>query len=164
LFVLAGIVLWFFPNLTAAAGLPVFYLLFSYFLFFWIAQASAWNMFTGYSGYFSFGQGAFFGAGVYATATLVAKQQWPLLGAIPIGGVVAAALGLGVGVVVFRLRKLRGEIFALITLAVAFVVAAFARVVPSIDGGNGVPLNNIQLPEFLGDFASMIYRLGLVVA
>lgn len=159
-----GAALWFFPNIAAAADLPIFYLLFAYFVFFWVAQASAWNMFTGYSGYFSFGQGAFYGAGVYTTATLAAKQGWPLFAAIPVGGVTAALLGLAVGFVVFRLRSLRGEIFALLTLAVAFVVAAFARVVPSVDGGNGVPLNNVELPEALGEFPSMIYRLGLIVA
>jgi branched-chain amino acid transport system permease protein len=163
-FLLAGVLLWFFPNLADAADFPLFYLLFAYSIFFWVAQASAWNMFTGYSGYFSFGQGAFFGMGVYATATLAAKQGWPLLVAIPIGGVVAAALGLAVGFVVFRLRKLRGEIFALLTLAVAFVVAALFRVVPSIDGGNGIPLNQVELPTFLGDYQSMIFRLGLIVA
>lgn len=163
-FLAVGAVLWFFPNLAVAADLPIFYLLFSYFLFFWIAQASAWNMFTGYSGYFSFGQGAFYGAGVYTTATLAAKQGWPLLAAIPVGGLVAALVGVFVGFVVFRLRSLRGEIFALLTLAVAFVVAAFARVVPSIDGGNGVPLNTVELPTVFGDFPAMIYRLGLIVA
>jgi branched-chain amino acid transport system permease protein len=163
-FVAVAAALWFFPAAVDAFDLPIFYLLFSYFLFFWIAQASSWNMFTGYSGYFSFGQGAFFGAGVYATATLAAKQGWPLFAAIPVGGLAAAVLGLGVGFVVFRLRKLRGEIFALLTLAVAFVVAAVARVVPSIDGGNGIPLNNVELPQVLGPFPSMIFRLGLIVA
>lgn len=163
-FVVAGAVLWFFPNLAEAADLPIFYLLFAYFVFFWTAQASSWNMFTGYSGYFSFGQGAFYGAGVYTAATLTAKQGWPLLAAVPVGGLMAAALGVSVGFVVFRLRQLRGEIFALLTLAVAFVVAAFARVVPSIDGGNGIPMNDVAVPESLGSFPEMMYRMGLIVA
>ncbi len=164
IFLLVGAALWFFPNVAEGADLPIFYLLFAYFVFFWVAQASSWNMFTGYSGYFSFGQGAFYGMGVYTTATLAAKQDWPLLAAIPVGGVMATLLGLAVGFVVFRLRQLRGEIFALLTLAVAFVVAAVARVVPSIDGGNGVPLNQVELPTVLGDFPAMMYRMGLVVA
>lgn len=163
-FLAVAAALWFFPAVVEAFDLPIFYLLFAYFTFFWIAQASSWNMFTGFSGYFSFGQGAFFGAGVYATATLAAKQGWPLLVAIPVGGLVSAALGIGVGFVVFRLRRLRGEIFALLTLAVAFVLAALARVVPSIDGGNGVPLNRVELPTALGAFPAMIFRLGLIVA
>lgn len=163
-FLAVGAALWFFPSVVDAFGLPIFYLLFSYFIFFWIAQASSWNMFTGYSGYFSFGQGAFYGAGVYTTAILAGKHGWSILAAVPVGGVVATVLGVAVGFVVFRLRRLRGEIFALLTLAVAFVLAAFARVVPSIDGGNGIPLNSVELPTVFGPFPSMIFRLGLIVA
>ena len=161
---MVAVALWFAPDLQAAMDLPVFYLLFAYTLFFWIAQASSWNLFTGFTGYFSFGQGAFFGVGVYAVATLAAKHGWPLFPTFVVGGVLAAALGTLIGFVVFRLRKLRGEIFALMTLAVAFVMAALARVSPAIDGGQGVPVNQVDPPQFLGDFPTMIFRLGLVVA
>lgn len=159
-----AVALWFFPQVQSALDLPVFYLLFAYSLFFWIAQSSSWNLFTGFSGYFSFGQGAFFGVGVYAVATLAAKRGWPLLPSFVVGGLLAAVLGMIIGLVVFRLRKLRGEIFALMTLAVAFVMAALARVSPTIDGGQGVPVNQVEPPEFLGDFPTMIFRLGLIVA
>jgi branched-chain amino acid transport system permease protein len=152
------------PTMRETLGFPVFFLLFGYSLFFWIAQASSWNTFTGYSGYFSFGQGAFFGVGVYSVAVLAVKHDWPLLLTFVVGGLLAAVVGLIIGVVVFRLRELRGEIFALMTLAVAFVMASIARVSPAIDGGQGVPVNNVQLPEFLGDFPTMIFRLGLIVA
>lgn len=163
-FLAVTVALWFFPNLADVADLPIFYLLFGYFVFFWVAQSSSWNMFTGYSGYFSFGQGAFYGVGVYTAGTLAAKQGWSLFAAIPVGGVMASVLGVAVGFVVFRLRRLRGEIFALLTLAVAFVVSAFVRVVPSIDGGNGIPMNDVELPTMLGGYSAMIYRMGLVVA
>lgn len=156
--------LWFFPLLQAALDLPVFYLLFAYSLFFWISQASSWNLFTGFSGYFSFGQGAFFGVGVYSVATLAAKRGWPLFPSFVMGAILASLLGLLIGLVVFRLRKLRGEIFALMTLAVAFVLGAVARVTPAIDGGQGVPVNQVEVPSFLGDFPTMIFRLGLIVA
>jgi branched-chain amino acid transport system permease protein len=48
--------------------LPAFYESFLYLVFHWIVLATSWNLLSGYSGYFSFGHGAFFGAGVYATA------------------------------------------------------------------------------------------------
>ncbi len=164
IFAAVALVLWFFPSFQEALGLPIFYLLFGYTLLFWIAQASSWNLFTGYTGYFSFGQGAFFGVGVYTTATLAAKRGWPLLTAIPVAGALAAVLGLALGLVVFRLRRLQGEIFALVTLAVAFVMAAVARVSSAIDGGTGVALNDVALPEVLGDFPEMMFRLGLIIA
>ncbi len=163
-FAAVAVALWFLPTLQGPIGFPIFYLLFGYTLLFWFAQASSWNMFTGYSGYFSFGQGAFFGVGVYTTGVLAAKRGWPLIAAIPVAGILAAALGLSLGFVVFRLRRLQGEIFALVTLAVAFVVAAIARVSSKIDGGSGIALNDVQLPDFLGTFPSMMFRLGLVIA
>lgn len=159
-----AVLLWFVPEVQEALGLPIFYLLFLYSVLFWIAQASSWNLFTGNSGYFSFGQGAFYGVGVYAVGVLVAKRSWPLLPSFVVGGLLAALLGLIIGVVVFRLRKLRGEIFALMTLAVAFVMGAVARVSSTIDGGQGIPLARVPLPEALGDFPAMIFRLGLIIA
>ena len=41
-------------------------------ILFWIAQATSWNILSGYSGYFSFGQAAFVGVGAYTTAVLTA--------------------------------------------------------------------------------------------
>lgn len=163
-FAAVGILLALLPTLQGVLGFPVFYLVFLHSLFFWISQATSWNMLTGYSGYFSFGQGGFFGIGVYTTAVLTAKLEWPFLATLPVAGVLSALAGLAIGLVVFRLRKLRGEIFALVTLAVAFVLAAVVRVTPFLGGGAGIPLHNIALPTFLGDFTTMIYRLGLAIA
>jgi len=163
-FLAAGLLLGLVPQLREQLDFPVFYLVFLYFVFFWAAQASSWNMLTGYSGYFSFGQGAFYGVGVYTTATLVDKFDFSFLASLPLAGINAAILGLGVGFVVFRLRQLRGELFALLTLAVALVTAALVRNVDVIDGGYGVPLGSVPYPEFLGDFSTMMYRLGLIIA
>jgi len=45
-------------------GPPAFYESFLYLVFHWIVLAVSWNILSGYSGYFSFGHGAFFGAGM----------------------------------------------------------------------------------------------------
>lgn len=163
-FLAFGFLLGMIPWLRERLDFPIFYLIFLYFVFFWIAQASSWNMLTGYSGYFSFGQGAFYGVGVYTTATLVDKFDINFLLSLPLAGINAALLGLGVGFAVFRLRKLRGELFALLTLAVALVIAAVVRNVDILDGGYGVPLGRVPYPEFLGDYSTMLYHLGLVFA
>ena len=55
-----------------------------------IVLATSWNLLSGYSGYFSFGHGAFFGVGVYTTATLAAQLDWPFLWTLPAAGAVAA--------------------------------------------------------------------------
>jgi ABC-type branched-subunit amino acid transport system permease subunit len=64
-------------------GLPVHLQSLLYVIFFWITLATSWNMLSGYSGYFSFGHGAFFGVGMYGMATLATKaalvESWPAL-------------------------------------------------------------------------------------
>lgn len=163
-FLAAGILLALVPWLKPILGFPTFYLIFLYTMFFWIAQASSWNMLSGYSGYFSFGQGAFFGVGVYTIATLLDKFDVNFLVALPLGGLLSAALGVGIGFVVFRLRLLKGELFALLTLAIDFVLAAAVRNSDFIDGGFGVRLGTVTGPGFLSDFPTMIYILGLIIA
>ncbi|HEX9921698.1 MAG TPA: branched-chain amino acid ABC transporter permease [Anaerolineae bacterium] len=163
-FLVVGSLLGLVPWLRTVLGFPTFYLIFLYFIFFWVAQATSWNILTGYSGYFSFGTGAFFGVGVYTMATLIDKYDFNFLSALPIGGLLAMLLGLGIGFVVFRLRQLKGELFALLTLAVDFVLAAVVRNTDSIDGGFGVRLGSVQPPAFLGSFSTMMYILSLVIA
>jgi branched-chain amino acid transport system permease protein len=163
-FIAVGVALMALPALKDILDFPRFLLTFLYFVFFWISLATSWNILTGYSGYFSFGHGAFYGIGVYTTANIVTKTEFPFLLSLPLAGVLAALVGLLVGLVVFRLRQLRGELFALLTLAVGFVVASLARNVDFIDGGLGLSLGRVDYPEFLGEFPDMMYRLGLVIA
>lgn len=163
-FAIAAVVLGLVPNVVDVLNAPGFYLTFMFTMFFWISQASSWNILTGYSGYFSFGQGAWFGIGVYTTGILAAKNGWPFLVALPVAGLVGGAAGLLLGLVVFRLRRLSGEIFALTTLAVSFVLASVARLTSLIDGGRGIFMTGTPLPEFLGDFRTSMYRMTLVIA
>jgi branched-chain amino acid transport system permease protein len=151
------------PHLADRLDLPGFYLTFLFTLFFWITQASSWNIQTGYSGYFSFGQGAWFGVGVYTTGVLAGKQGWSFIVALPLAGILALGVGLLLGLVVFRLRSLGGEIFALTTLALAFVLASLARLSATIDGGRGAFMTGVATPELLGDFRPAMYRMTLVI-
>ena len=141
---------------------PAFYESFLYLVFHWIALATSWTILSGFSGYFSFGHGAFFGAGIYAAAVLLTAGL-PFFPALPLAGLVAALLGVGMGAVVFRVRRLRGELFALLTLAVTFVLATIVLNTP-IDGGPGVYLNAVPLPRVGGSPTTTLYLLGLAVA
>ena len=134
---------------------------FLYLLFFWIALATSWTILSGFTGYVSFGHGAFYGAGVYATANL--GPHAPLWVCLLAGGLVAAVLGGAVGFVVFRVRRLRGELFALLTLALAIVLATIILNTP-IDGGPGVSLMGVRLPRLYANPSSTIYLLGALVA
>ena len=163
-FAVAAILLGFFPALRETLDLPQFYVIFLFTIFFWVAQASSWNILTGFSGYFSFGQGAWYGIGVYTVAVLAGKQGWSFMAALPLAGLVSLVGALLLGLVVFRVRRLTGEIFALTTLAIAFVLASVARITPAIDGGTGTFMTGTPIPEFLGDYNTAMYRLTLGVA
>jgi len=143
--------------------LPAFYESFLYLALFWIVLATSWNILSGYAGYFSFGHGAFFGAGVYTTATLAGKFHWPFLATLPAAALVAALIGVGVGAVVFRVKGIRGEVFALLSLAVTFVVATIIGNTP-IDGGQGVYLNAVPVPRIGPTPTSSFYLLMLAAA
>lgn len=159
------------PALAAVLGLvalpylgaPDFYLSYLYIIFFWVALATSWGILSGYAGYWSFGHAAFFGAGVYTTATLAAKAGLPFLLTIPLAAAVSALLALAIGFVVFRIHSLRAEFFALLTLSVTYVIAAIISNT-SIDGGAGVYLSNVPLPRFGTSVPGAIYLLGLVLA
>ncbi|MBI2158175.1 MAG: branched-chain amino acid ABC transporter permease, partial [Candidatus Rokubacteria bacterium] len=142
---------------------PAFVESFLYLVFHWIALATSWTILSGFSGYFSFGHGAFFGAGMYTAATLAVAFGVPFVWTLPAAGVVAALLGVGIGAVVFRVRRLRGELFALLTLAVTFVLATIV-LNTRIDGGPGVFLAAVAVPKIFASAASTIYVLGLVAA
>jgi branched-chain amino acid transport system permease protein len=144
-------------------GFPSFFESFLYLVFFWIALATSWTILSGFSGYFSFGHGAFFGAGMYTTATLASKLDMPFLWTLPAAGLVAMALGVGIGAVVFRVKRLRGELFALLTLAVTFILATIV-LNTAIDGGPGVFLSGVKPPRIYASPASTIYLFGLLIA
>jgi branched-chain amino acid transport system permease protein len=147
----------------AAAGLPAFYESFLYIIFSWIALATSWALLSGYAGYFSFGHGAFFGSGMYTTATLAAGLGWPFLATLPVAGALAALLAAGIGAVVFRVKRLRGELFGLLTLAITFVLATIV-LNTRIDGGPGVFLSAVPVPRLVASPTGSLYLLGLALA
>ena len=139
-------------------GLPAFYETFLYLLLHAIVLATSWNVLSGYSGYFSFGHGAFFGVGVYTTAALAGKLGWNFLWTLPLAALAAAALGVGLGAVVFRVRALRGELFALLTLAITFVLSTIA--LNTVDGGPGIQVM-VDMPRLTPTPSGFLYLLML---
>ncbi|MEV5413771.1 ATP-binding cassette domain-containing protein [Thermopolyspora sp. NPDC052614] len=163
--VLVWIVLALVGNFNEAIGLPRYFLVLSASVLFWVTQATSWNILSGYAGYFSFGQGAYLALGAYTTAVLNGRHGWNFFVTVPLGALAGGLLAFAVGAVAFRLRSLRGEIFALLTLAVPFILAAFARINHDIDGGQGTTVPVPEFPAWLGEtFQHLLYQLNLVVA
>jgi branched-chain amino acid transport system permease protein len=145
-------------------GLPVFYLTLLTTILFWTAQATSWNILSGYSGYFSFGQAGFVGVGAYTTAVLYGRHQVDFYLTVLCAAGLCAVLALVVGGLAFRLRSLRGEIFALLTLAVPFILSALAHLNSVIDGGQGIIVTVPPFPARLGLFQDYLYLVSLAVA
>ncbi|MES2509891.1 MAG: branched-chain amino acid ABC transporter ATP-binding protein/permease [Pseudomonadota bacterium] len=143
--------------------LPAFYESLFYLIFHWIALSTSWNLLSGYSGYFSFGHGAFFGIGMYTTATLATKMDVPFLWTLPFAAIVPALAGALLGAVAFRVRSVRAELFCLLTLATTFVVATIILNTP-IDGGPGVYMSSVVVPEIGPSPSGTFYLMALVVA
>src|SRR5215831_14657258 len=84
--------------------------------------ASAWNCFSGYTGYNSLGHATFFGFGAYAIGIISANRHLdggftPFL-LVPVGGVVAALIAIPLGWIELRTR---GHAFVIITLISVFI-------------------------------------------
>jgi branched-chain amino acid transport system permease protein len=101
----------------------------------YVALAYGWNIISGYAGYFSFGQIAFFGIGAYATALLVADQNWFWMLAALAGGVIACALAVPLGYVMLRLR---GPFFAMGMFGMAQMVRVLVTAIPATGSGAGL--------------------------
>ena len=143
--------------------LPAFYESILYLVLHWIALATSWNLLSGYSGYFSFGHGAFFGVGMYTTATLATRFDVPFLWTLPAAALVAALFGSLLGAVAFRVQAVRAELFSLLTLAATFVVATIILNTP-IDGGPGVYMSAVAVPAIGPTPSGTFYLLALGAA
>ena len=115
------------------------------------ALATAWNLFSGYTGYISLGQAAFFGLGAYTlgiTFQHVALRSGyePLL-VLPLVGIAVACASLPIAWIALRTRHMT---FAIVTLTLLFVVQQLAFNLHSTTGGS----SGLMLPSPGFDVAS----------
>lgn len=95
------------------------------FIFIFTIWGQGWNLLSGYGGQVSLGHAIFIGVGAYTTAILFLFYGVPPVIGIWIGGLVAAIVGLLIGLVSFKLRY---HYFAMATLAFALIFrTVFAR-------------------------------------
>ncbi len=99
------------------------------------AVVSAWNVFSGFSGYISLGHAVFFGSGAYTVG--IAARDWHVNGVavfalLPLAAVVGAAIAVPFGLVALRVRR---HTFIVITIAVFFIFQLMAYNLNSFTGG-----------------------------
>lgn len=105
------------------------------FVLFAVVLAGSFNLISGFTGYISFGQGAFIGIGAYTGVMLLNTTDMGLLPAIFVGGALAAAIA---GVLGFPLLRLRGHYFAITTFTIQLALGAFVGSVSELGGGQGL--------------------------
>jgi len=99
------------------------------------AVVSAWNVFSGFSGYISLGHAVFFGSGAYTLG--IAAKDWHIngvgvFGLLPLAAAVGAAIAIPFGLVALRVRR---HTFIVITIAVFFIFQLMAFNFQSFTGG-----------------------------
>src|SRR5579864_7484221 len=105
-----------------------------------VVGAIGLDILTGYTGQISIGHGAFMSVGAYTAANLIVRLGLPFWLAIPAGGMMAALIGVVIGIPSLRIK---GIYLAVATLAAQFVIEWTINHVTWISGGIE---SSIQVP------------------
>src|SRR5258708_34373403 len=124
---------------------------------------TAWNIFSGYTGYIALGHAVFFGTGAYALAIIckhchVTSDYGPML-LLPICGLIAAAVAVPLGAIALRARS---HTFVVITIAMFFIFQLLAYNLSGLTQGSAGP--ELPLPSRPGpSFPPHFYYVGLIL-
>jgi branched-chain amino acid transport system permease protein len=118
--------------------------------------ATAWNLFSGYTGYITLGQAAFFGIGAYALAITfnhvsIGGGYRPFY-ALPVIGLAVALASLPVAWIALRTRAMT---FAIVTLMLLFIVQQLAFNLRSVTHGSQG--TSVPQPTFSTNFDRPYY-------
>ena len=125
-----------------------------------VTLAYSWNVISGFTGYISFGQVAFFGFGAYATSLLIihAGLTWWLAAAV--AAVMSGLLAIPLGMIMLRLR---GIYFALGMFAIVSVLSLTASRWSYTGSGTGLilPGKLAQVAVFAAMIVAAVLAFGL---
>jgi branched-chain amino acid transport system permease protein len=143
-----------FPN-PAITNYGVFAMIF-------VTVASAWNIFSGYTGYISLGHAVFFGSGAYAMG--IAAKHWNVTGTtvfalLPLSAAVGAAIAVPFGLIALRVRR---HTFIVITIAVFFIFQLMAFNFSFTGGSSGLSSPFLSWPQ--SGYNTPFYYIALASA
>ena len=124
-----------------------------------VAVASAWNIFSGLSGYISLGHAVFFGSGAYTLG--IAARDWHVTGTavfalLPLAALAGALIAVPFGLVALRVRR---HTFIVITIAVFFIFQLMAFNFSFTGGSAG--LGSPFLPWQASTYNNPFYYIAL---
>lgn len=118
-------------------------------------------MLAGFTGLFSIGHAAFFGAGAYTQAVLT-NMGWPFPLAMAVAGALSAAVGVVVGLPALRVK---GIYLGIATLSFGFIVEeVFARWEKVTGGNAGLMVGTPRAFGWAADTGDSFYYVCLVTA
>jgi branched-chain amino acid transport system permease protein len=129
----------------------------------YITVVSAWNIFSGNTGYISLGQAVFYGSGAYAMG--IAARDWHITGTavfalLPLCAAVGAAIAVPLGLVALRVRR---HTFIVITIAFFFIFQLMAFNLNTFTGGSsGLGSPFLTWPQ--SGYNTPFYYIGLACA
>ena len=124
-------------------------------IFIAIVGALGLNILVGYTGQISIGHGAFMSVGAYMAANLAVRLDLPFWITLPAGGLMAALVGVVVGMPSLRIK---GLYLAIATLAGQLIIEWTINHVPAISGGAQASIE-VPRPDFFGLVLNTQFRL-----
>jgi branched-chain amino acid transport system permease protein len=115
-------------------------------IFIAIVGALGLNILVGYTGQISIGHGAFMSVGAYTAANLAVRLGLPFWLTLPAGGLMAALIGVLVGMPSLRIK---GLYLAIATLAGQLIIEWTINHVPAISGGAQASIE-VARPDLFG--------------
>lgn len=115
----------------------------------YVALAQSWNLLAGFSGQISLGVSAFVGTGAYTMALLMLHAQFSWLWAMFLGTIAGGLLSV---VLAPALLRLRGDYFAIGSLAAALALQAWLLNWSYAGGSSGLTLPITALPGLVGTY------------
>ncbi|MEJ0070758.1 MAG: branched-chain amino acid ABC transporter permease [Pseudomonadota bacterium] len=134
---------------------------FVYLILYFVCLTSAWNLFSGFSGYINFGFVAFIGIGMYASVIAIVdlKLWWPIAWAF--GGFASACFA---AIISYPILRTRGAYFSIAMLAIAEgvrILSATPYLAPVTRGGRGISLVSADLNRQY--YAMLVLAVALLV-
>lgn len=111
-------------------------------------------------GSLSLANGAFMAIGAYAAGLLTVKCGFPLLLAVPIGGVAASAIGVALA---FPALRTKGIYFVMLTVGITFIVQTVFQNMEIVGGVKGMSgMAGTEVWHILASVILMLVFLGLL--
>ena len=128
----------------------------------YVTVASAWNLFSGNSGYIMLGQAVFYGSGAYALGLMA--SGWNVTGTmvfalLPLVGLIGAGIALVFGLIALHVRR---HTFIVITIAVFFIFQTMAFNFGFTHGTQGLNSPFLNWPE--SGYNTPFYYIALAFA